>query len=82
VFNPLALVRDRSQALVDYKEAEIVNGRLAMVAMLGYGAQARVVRGEGMCGGRASKQEGGGGVSPVSGPRRTVGLQKVLRINK
>lgn len=39
VFNSLQLVRDASPSLFGYKEVELVNGRLAMVAFLGFVAQ-------------------------------------------
>ncbi|GAX76800.1 hypothetical protein CEUSTIGMA_g4246.t1 [Chlamydomonas eustigma] len=46
VFNPSDLVRDTSTSLEDFKEIELINGRLAMVAFLVLCAQA-VVTGKG-----------------------------------
>lgn len=40
LFNPLELVRDTSASLGDFKEVELAGGRVAMVAMVAFAAQA------------------------------------------
>eukprot|EP00798_Chlamydomonas_sp_ICE-L_P013723 gene13723-19621_t len=46
LFNALGIVRDSSSSQGFFKEGELVNGRIAMLAMLGFTAQA-IVTGEG-----------------------------------